>query len=503
MHFANAHYAHANTLTAPGHATLFTGAHAAGHGLISNEWIDRESGDFVYCVEDTNHQLLGQKSTAHIGTSPRNLTTNTIGDELIVGSGNQSRVFSVSLKDRGAILPAGHLGKAFWYSDSSGHFVSSDFYYDSYPEWVQAFNQLGSLHDRTALWGQSRPSTSYHWEDNRRGERGAVSNVFPHTLADSISDSAFFAELPYTPYGDALVTDFARTLIEAEGLGTGDSPDMLCISLSATDKIGHAYGPQSWEAQDNLNQLDITIEQLLHVVDASVGLDQTLVLLTSVHGCAGNPEWQEDLGLPAGRVNIDSILTVTSAIVASRLACDQDIIAGFHNPSVFLDQGSIATCGLAAASVENELKDLIQDQNGIAFVVTRSELLTDRFPNSAFNDRVRHAFHPLRSGDLYIVQQPFWYLHSKHNEKAAMHGSPYNYDTHVPIIFSGPGIPSGCRVHRKVAPSDIAVTLALYLGVGIPAHSVGTPLFEVLLDKTEHTSTSEGASQDPPSSCCR
>lgn len=476
-HYTNAHFQHANTLTAPGHATLFTGAHAGAHGIAGNEWMDRDTGARIYCVEDDHHHILGREPVAHQGTSPRNLTASTIGDELVAATGGRSRVFSVSRKDRGAILPGGHLGKAFWYDTPTGDMVTSTYYYGESPDWVDAFNQVGARSYRDSVWTLRRDGSRYVGADDRRGEHGATA-TFPHELA-GLDDGAFYKELRYTPFGDDLIVDFAIAALEAEGLGRGTDTDMLCVSLSATDAIGHRYGPRSWEAQDNLLRLDASIGRLLRHVEATVGLHNTLVVLSSDHGADDNPEHRADAGQPAGRLDMSAFIAAADARLRDELDCDRPLVDAFHSPALFLDHAGVRECGLDPAQVEVLLAREAERLEEVAFALTRTQLLTGAYLHTPLHDRVRRAFHPHRSGDVLVVQQPFWYMHADIGEHAAMHGSPYNYDSHVPILLAGPGI-AARRVARPVAPSDIAVTLALYLGVGIPSASAGTPLSEII-----------------------
>ena len=295
--FSNAHYKHATTFTAVGHAALFTGGNAAQHGLAGNDWYDQESGERVYCVEDPDNPLIGKKPSAktkHKGTSPRNLTSSTTGDELVLASGGASRVFSVSIKDRGAILPGGQLGKAFWYSSSSGKFVSSTYYYDAYPAWAAAWNKADHAGKyQTGTWNLKEAKSKYVYgdADDRPSEKGYkhLKATFPHKLGNKKKKS-FYKALRFTPMGDMVTLDFVKELMKQEKVGQGGATDMLAVSFSATDYLGHAYGPNSLEYEDNMLRMDSLLADFFAYIDKTVGLSKTLIVLSSDHGVDAVPE---------------------------------------------------------------------------------------------------------------------------------------------------------------------------------------------------------------------
>ncbi|MAZ88330.1 MAG: alkaline phosphatase, partial [Cellvibrionaceae bacterium] len=281
IHYQNAHYRHANTETAVGHATLFTGALPAQHGIVGNDWIDQATQAFVYNTEDDAHFILGNTPKPHQGVSPKNLLVPTIGDQLV--SAGLGRVFSVSGKDRGAILPGGHQGKAFWYSKSSGQFVTSSYYYQSYPQWVEGWNQkLLSDHFRGNQWALSREGRDYRklTEDDRAFEADLLGfgRTFPHNYGDSKYVPLLVG---LSPPIDEITIDFALTMMDNESIGLATGTDMLAISLSATDYVGHLYGSGSLEAEDNLFRLDRQLAKLFTFIDERVGLENTLIVLSA------------------------------------------------------------------------------------------------------------------------------------------------------------------------------------------------------------------------------
>ena len=490
--YANAHYQHANTETAVGHATLATGADPSRHGIVANDWIDQDTGAFVYNTEDERHHIIGREPKAHEGVSPRNLAASTFGDELVVHNGGRSRVFSVSVKDRGAILPGGHVGKVFWFSKSSGDFVTSTYYYDDYPAWVKHWN---AAKPADAFKGKSWEllndrSTYVHGQmDDRPYEADLkpLGRTFPHPLGGDTK--YFYLLLTLTPIGDVLTLDFAKTLVENEKLGQNDkgAPDYLQISFSSTDYIGHLFGPSSLETEDNILRLDRTLADLFQFIDEKVGLDHTLIVLSADHGAPEAPEYMDTLGLSTGRFAFDWFKTegpLTEAL-QKKFGRD-DLISGHSHPYLYLNLEAISSAGLDLSKVERFVADELMKIPGIAYALTRSDLLAGRITESPIQNQIRRSFHPTRSGNIHMVPEQYWFLHSTEEAEkmgigsiAAIHGSPWAYDTYVPIFFVGSGVPAQI-IGRRVAPTDIAPTLAAYLGVKPPSGSVGTVLTEVL-----------------------
>ena len=482
-HYRNAHYRHANTFTAVGHATLATGGNTPEHGIAGNEWYDREKGVEVYGVEDLNGTVLGVEGDAAAGRSPRNLTSSTFGDELVAATGGASRVFGVSIKDRGATLMAGHLGKAFWYDPDSGRFVTSSYYYDTYPAWVDVWNAAKHADAWVAgTWSLLRPLDEYVYAaaDDRPGERPykAQGNTFPHPLPQAAGKD-YYGTLRFTPMGDVLTLQFAGELMREERLGLGEYTDVLAVSLSATDYIGHAFGPNSLEAEDNLLQLDRGLAGFLADVDAHAGLDKTLIVLSSDHGMDEIPEFTQHLGCDAGRHVPMDFIAGANAALKTRFGVVDDLVLTFKNPSLYLDETRVRALELDLAEVEKALAECMVAMPGFAHAVTRSDLMAGRVPDTELMGRVAKAFHPRRSGNVLLVQSPSWYLYPEAEKFAAMHGSPHSYDTYVPILFAGPGIRPG-NTQRPVAPEDIASTITAYLGVQSPSGNTGAPLLEVV-----------------------
>ena len=490
-HYNNAHHQHANTETAVGHATLATGADPSRHGIVANDWIDQKSGKFVYNTEDDRHHILGSKPKPHKGVSPRNLLATTIGDELVVHNGGQSRVFSVSVKDRGAILPGGHVGKAFWFSKSSGKFVTSTYYYDDYPEWVKQWNAAKPadrykgktwdlLHDRSSYVAGDIDDRPYE------GAFAELGRTFPHALGDG-SAKYFYLILTLTPIGDELTLDFAKTLIENEKVGQGDATDYLAISFSSTDYIGHLFGPSSLETEDNILRLDRVLAELFQYVDKKIGLDKTLIVLSADHGAPEAPEYMAEHGMETGRFPLDWFKKGSPLLDALNKRFGRDDLVAVHShPYLYLNLDAIEEAKLDIEEVERFVAAEMMKVEGIVYAMTRSDLLAGRITESPIQNQIRRSFHPARSGNIHMVPEHYWFLHSSEEAEkmgiekiAAIHGSPWKYDTYVPIFFAGNGV-SAQTISRPVGPQDIAATIAAYLEIKPPSGSVGVPLVEVL-----------------------
>lgn len=483
-HYAHARFEHAATFTAAGHAAVVTGADAAGHGLPGNDWLDRETGEIVYCIEDPEHRIVGSPSTG-VGVSPRLLDCTTIADELIRSSERASRLsraFAVSIKDRGAVIPAGHRGKAFWYDRSSGRFVSSSYHYPSgLPKWAVRWNAMQHADRyRGVSWKLLRERETYiagnaddrPWEAPRSG----LGRTFPHTLdADGASDTTFYARLPVTPFGDRLTLDFTLALLEAERIGKGVATDFLSVSFSATDYIGHEFGPDSLEYEDQILRLDACIADLLARIDETVGLDETLVVLTADHGVASAPEYLVAQGVASRRVGPADYKEALESFLRVRFGADEPLVGPLRNVNLYLDPDAIRRASLDAADVERAAAAFLEHFPGIEAAFARADLLAGRGPQSRLRERVERSFHPKRSGNVVLVQRPDVFLYHRTDAHAAMHGSPYAYDAHVPLVFRGPGIRPGVS-YETVDVARIAPTIAASVGIPAPSRCRVEPL---------------------------
>ncbi len=484
VYFANARYETANTLTCAGHAVLVTGADVGEHGIVGNDWYDRDAGRPVYCVDDERYPAVGEPAKAGTGMSPARLTSTTVGDELVSASGGRSRAFAVAGKDRSSIVPGGHRGKAFWFSGSTGGMASSRYYYDALPGWVQEWNgHQAFTRYRETGWVLSRPIETYV---NRSGAenpyahpKADVGAKFPHPLNVG-GDAGLLGGIRFTPFLDEITAEFARELISKEKLGSRSVPDYLSISFSSTDYVGHSYGPNSVEAEDNLIHLDATLAQLFAFVDKAVGLRNTVIVLSADHGVDDIPEERKSVGYDAERFGGETLRAKLNGALRQRLNVSEDLVAAFTPPGIYLDQAKVSRTNLDAQTVENALVAVLRAEPGIAYAFTRSDLMAGRIGGTALLESVQRAFHPKRSGDVVVVPKQFYYLDESPEYYAATHGTPYSYDTYVPVAVLAPGV-KAVMSFEPVAPGQIAPTLSALLRIKPPSGcSCEAPLPHVL-----------------------
>jgi predicted AlkP superfamily pyrophosphatase or phosphodiesterase len=488
VYYTNAHFRHATTFTASGHATLVTGGNPAQHGLIGNTWYNREIKERFYALADLNHTVLNGNRGPGVGTSPANMKSTTIGDELISATNGKARVFSVSIKDRSAIAMSGRGGKAFWYDTKTGHFTSSTYYYatqDQLPPWARQWNENNTtdrLLESTPHWELLQNPTTYLKIDSDQREYemapAEMGTVFPHPLPPAKSKELYSA-IRYTPFGDTITVDFAKHLITHEQLGHHDRPDILNLSLSCTDLIGHAFGPESLEAEDNLLRLDALLAQFIEFIDSEIGLDKTLIVLAADHGVDSIPEDRKQHHFHAGTLAAKDIQSTINTAIQQKYTINQELVEAIVSPYIYLDTNKIALLNLDLQDVEETVAAVLKNIDGIANAVCRSHLLKGTIPNTPLMKRVINSFDPDRFGNIIMIQEPFHLISDFHRKKAATHGSPYTYDTYVPIMFAGMNITQQ-EVQRLVGPEDIAPTLAVLLATLPPSGSTGTALAEIL-----------------------
>ena len=485
-HYINAHFQHADTETHIGHAALFTGTYPAHNGIVAGNWFDKDKGKVIYNCEDDRYPMIGKEPAKGKGRAPTNLLSSTIGDELIISNNSQSRMFSVSIKDRGAILPGGHTGKAFWYSKSNGSFESSTYYYEDYPDWVKHWND-NKLADKykDTKWELLDDASTYVFgkDDDRPFEIDmfGLGTTFPHQVKGD--SKYFYASLIATPFGDEITADFAKTLIKEEKLGKGEYTDFMAISFSVTDYIGHVFGPSSLEAEDNVLRVDRLLADLFKFIDEQIGLDQTLIIVSADHGMCEAPEYMQVLGFEVGRLTSETIVkgTIKNGI-EERLGISGDVIRLYEHPYVYLNEEEIKKTKYSIAEVESAVAEEIIKTKGIIGAVTRTDLIKGSFATTEMNMSILNNFHLKRSGHVHVVADQFWYFYYQMEtttDIAAIHCSPWTYDTYVPLFFAGHGI-SSQRITRPVTPYDIAITIANYLEIKPPSGSIGVPLVEVL-----------------------
>jgi len=498
--YKNAHYNYSNTETVVGHTTLATGANPSLHGMVSNVWYDRIKKRLVYNIEDKRYHILSKNadiddstevdaSQALAGTdgrSPANIMVSTFSDELSLYTNQKSKIFGVSVKDRGAVTLAGHNGKAFWFSKTSGEFITSSFYYDAYPKWVKAFND--KKHAQRYLnksWTLMYDKSKYMFgdsDDNPWEEDYAhFGRVFPHHYKGK--DNKYFNHfLTFSPAGDELTLDFAKAVIENEKMGQHEVTDYLAVSFSSTDYVGHIFGPSSLEAEDNMLRLDKTLASLFKYVDEKVGLDNTLIVLSADHGAPEAPGYLAKLGIEAKWIapmkwNKEPSLKR----LEKRFGVGQKLIESFFPPYLYLDHTLIKEKGLNLAEVQKAVAKEIMDIDGIALTVTSTELSNNTLPDTYLYNAALNNFNAKRSGDILILFEAHCFANDMDGGAimATNHGGPWTYDTFVPVIFAGSHL-KGKQVYTPIRPNDIAATLSAVVNAKAPSGSSGKVLNEVL-----------------------
>ena len=497
--YKDAHHNHANTETIVGHATLATGALPSVHGMIGNVWFDDKLQRLVYNVEDANYPLLSadagvnqkteidptQRTAKSSGRSPNNIQVSTFSDELKIASNGKAKVFGVSVKDRGAISMAGHMGKAFWFSKKSGEFVTSEYYYDKYPEWVSNWNDAKptkKYHQKT--WQLSQPQGKYVFaeQDDQAWETKfpGFGRTFPHQYGD-MSNAYFNTFLTLSPAGDELTLDFAKAVVTNEQLGQDEVTDYLSVSFSSTDYVSHIFGPSSLEAEDNMLRLDRTLAKLFTFIDKKVGLENTLIVLAADHGAAEVPAYLSSLGMKTDVVAPKEWDKAPSMkALKKQFGFDTALIKSYFHPYIYLDRDLIATRKLSLEQVQKAVAMEVSKFDGVALAVTSSDIESGNTPQDYLHTLVVNNHSQNRSGDVYVVLEAHRFVADMEGlTVAATHGSPWGYDTYVPLIFAGFNIDDD-TIYDRVSTTDIAVTLSAVLGIKAPSGAQGKILEKVL-----------------------
>ncbi len=475
----NAHYNYIPTNTGPGHASVYTGTTPSMHGIISNNWYNKQTGKSLYCVEDPNHQVVGGDQGAG-NISPANLVTTTITDELKISTNFKSKVIGIALKDRGSVLPAGHNPDcAYWYDSETGNFVTSTYYLKALPAWVQNFNkEKRAAKYMKNKWELSLPLSAYteSRNDDNTYERlyGSIEKpTFPYDLPGLSKSASALDIIRATPYGNTFTLDFALAAIEGEGMGKDQITDFLAVSFSSTDYIGHQFGPYSVEIEDTYIKFDREIARLLNYLDANIGEGQYVVFLSSDHAVVANPQYLVDNKLPGGFTNTGDIKAAIENSVKKHCG-EGDYISSISNNQVYLNHELLDQNKIDAGEVLAAIKKELMKLDDIANVYFPSVLGTS---GELQSDLLNNGYNAKRSGDLVYRLNP-GYLGGKPGDRGTSHGSGYTYDTHIPILFYGAGIPAR-SVYRKVNITDIAPTLSMLLQITLPASATGQPVIEI------------------------
>jgi hypothetical protein len=456
--FTNAHLGHYPSVTAVGHAATLTGAPPSVSGIVGNDWYDRREGRNVTSVEDPETTLVGLGSGGgeRNGSSPHRLLVSTVADELKMAIPG-SRAVGVSFKDRAAILPVGRTADlAFWWHTATGAFVTSTWYTEEMPGWAAEFNA-------------GDPANRWAGREWLPVGGGAALAKLPAKPGPD-----YYEALYNSPFGNELLEAFAEAVLEGVGLGQGEGIDVLSVGFSSNDAVGHAEGPYAEKVRDLTLRTDRVMGALLEAVDRRVGLSRTIVILTSDHGVSPVPEELNDRRMPGGRLQRPELVEAAKRAVVDAYGPGQ-WIEGRAGSALYLNQNLIALKGLDPEDVERAVASGVEKLAPVWRAYTRSQLIEGRVPPDPWSQRVLVSFNRERSGDVEILLEPYWLA----GERGTTHGTPYSYDTHIPLMMMGPGIRAG-RYDRTVRLNDLAPTLATLLGIETPSGSSGHALYEAL-----------------------
>ncbi len=465
-YFPDCNYNYANTRTAPGHATLFTGAYSNGHGIVSNEWWDQQKKRMVTSVEDDDTRLIGiaggPGDEEKTGASPHNLLADTIGDELKLATQGKSRVFGLSLKDRAAILPAGFSGDgAYWIDPKSGAWVTSTYYRNELPRWVQDFNA-------------ERPAK--YWDRDWKDAQGSLLRSTAHRKHKDGSDAGFYEVVGPTSFGNEYEFDFAKQLVVYENVGRGPATDLLAISLSPNDILGHQVGPDSPEMRQMALDLDRELADFLNFLGHQIGLADVWIALSADHGVSSLPEQAQKLRIPAAHLDLAKMEAQINTSVAAKFAARPAGYVKLDYPLAWLDQEAFAAAHVREHDAEAAVGEAMK-QAGLRDYYTKSQLAVSEVPGTALGRRYLNSYSP--EGSWYVMGVPDIYTVGPGGTD---HTSPYTYDTHVPLAFYG--LPFQPGIYRSsVEPVDLAATLASLLGINAPTHADGRVLTEALAQR--------------------
>ncbi len=477
----NTHYNYIPTFTGPGHASVYTGTTPATHGIIANNWYDKNIRTSVYCAEDTSVQTIGSTSDAGL-MSPHRMLSSTITDELGLATNFKSKVVGISIKDRGSILPAGHNPTgSYWYDKSNGHFVSSSYYgNEELPSWLQEFNSRNLADEYlNKSWKLSMPLEDYNQStaDDMPYEmkvRGKEQPVFPYNLKALRAENGNFGLLPNTAFGNTILADLAIATMEGEAMGQDDITDFLALSFSSTDYIGHGFGPRSVEVQDTYIKLDNEFARLFKYLDEKVGKGNYLIFVTSDHGCAEVPEYLQANKIPADHYDGKAYVQNMSNALNQKYG-EGEWIEDFSNEQYFLNHDLISEKKVDLDAMRKFMVNEALKLEGVAEAYSASDMQSTEFTEHKAA-ALQMGYNFKRSGDVLLILEPGWFYQTR---SATTHGTGYAYDTHVPLIWYGSGIKSG-RSYKRQNIDDIAVTLAHILGTNLPNGATGEPIEEIL-----------------------
>ncbi|QPH39305.1 alkaline phosphatase PafA [Pedobacter endophyticus] len=461
------------TYTACGHTCIYTGSVPAVHGIIGNDWYDPETKKNVYCTEDSTVSTVGSTPSTEGNMSPKNMLTTTITDELRLATNFKGKVIGISLKDRGSILPAGHAANAaYWYQGSTGNWITSTYYMKAVPTWIADYNKMKLANKFYAKnWETLYPINTYVNSTSDEKAYEGKTSTFPHQLTQNIDKN--FDAIRGTPFGNTITLDLAKLAILSEDLGKDNITDFLAVSCSATDYVGHGYGPNSIEAEDTYLRLDKDFEEFFNYLDKQVGKGNYTIFLTADHGAAHVPGFMKENKLLAGVVSDREIARKLNAYLNDKFKVNNVVLKSMNNQIIFdhdkTDNGKVSFDEIKSASVEF-LKRLEGFQNAVDISKISQATLQE-----IQKKMITNGYNARRSGDIYYVLQPNWFNGSS---TGTTHGNWNPYDSHIPLVFMGWGIKSGAT-NKMHYMTDIAPTLAALLHIQTPNGTVGEPITEI------------------------
>tara|TARA_B110000503_G_scaffold98123_1_gene147118 strand:+ start:493 stop:2139 length:1647 start_codon:yes stop_codon:yes gene_type:complete len=475
----NHHFNYIPTVTGPGHASIFSGTTPSVHGIVGNDWYDKAKGRTVYCTTDSRYIPVG--AAAKYGkVAPTNLKVTTVADQNRIFTQMKGKTIGVSIKDRGAVFPSGHTANgAYWFEGlDEGKWITSSYYMDELPLWVKDFNARSNISNYVKTWNtlydinlyqESGPDNSNY----EKGFNGKANPVFPYNLKDLKGLNGGFDIIKTSPFGNTMITDFALSAIEAEGLGADEFTDFLTVSYSSTDYVGHNFGLSSVELQDTYLRLDLEIERLLNYLDENVGEGNYTLFLTADHGAAEVPTFLRDINVPGANISKDDFSPLFDAMTAKYGV--PDLIKSISNNQLFLNQELIISLQLTLEEVQRFVVNEIITYPFVSKAYTATTMQSSYF-ESGLPMLLQNGYNQKLSGDVLFTLQPGVIVYGP---KGTTHGSGYTYDTHVPLLFYGNGIQQG-RSYESTSVTDIAPTISALLGISFPSGATGTVIEKVI-----------------------
>lgn len=472
----NNHYNYIPTYTGPGHASIYTGTTPKNHGVIANNWYDKFEKETVYCAGDPTVLAVGTDSE-YERMSPHRMKTTTFGDENRLFTQSKGKTIGVSIKDRGAILPAGHAANgAFWFRGrEEGNFITSTYYMNELPQWVQDFNNSDVAESYLKVWNTLYAIDSYTESGSdlnsfEAGFNGKETATFPYDLAALKDENAGFDIIKASPYGNSIVADFAIAALDGEQLGQDAITDVLTVSFSSTDYIGHNFGVNSKEIQDTYLRLDQDLARLFNALDTKVGVGEYTVFLTSDHGAIDVPGYLQSVKIPSGYFDGRAFSSQLNAFMLQQFNAS-DLIENISNNQLFLNKEKLALLDIELDVVQDALVNELINYNAIDKVFSAEAMHTSNY-TKGIEALLQNGYHQKRSGDILYVYDPAVISYPK---TGSTHGSGLSYDTHVPLLFYGQGIKKGSTL-SKTEITDIAPTISALLGIGFPNGATGQVL---------------------------